>query len=142
MAIAANIFTPHEQRTTTTDGRHLWVGSGIAVLNPPFVGGPGADASPGAWRRDILEFTIGPTWNSIDRVVPAVSLASAENQGESINAGWAVDEVRWVRAGSPGNFRIRLSVRIAVRDTDGVINRVTYQATALGRLVQQPVVAP
>jgi hypothetical protein len=130
---SAFIVTPHELRTAIPGGRHLWVGSGIAVLDPPFVGGPGADASPGAWRRDILEFTIGPTWESIDRVVPAVSLASIENQGQSINAGWAVDEVRWVRVGPPRNSRIRLSVRIAVRDTDGVINRVTYQATALGQ---------
>jgi hypothetical protein len=51
MAIAANIFTPNAQRTSTPDGRHLWVASGIAVLNPPFIGGPGADANPGAWRR-------------------------------------------------------------------------------------------
>jgi hypothetical protein len=134
MAIGANIFTPHAQRTATTDGRTLWVGSGIAVLNPPFVGGPGADANPGAWRRDSLEFTIGPAWNRIDMVVPAISLASAENQGTSINAGWAVDEVRWVRTGTPGNFRITLQARIAVRDTDGVINRVTFHATALGQL--------
>ena len=133
MAIGATVFTPNAQRIATTDGRHLWVGSGVAVLNPPFIGGPGADANPGAWRRDSLEFTIGSAWDSIDMVVPAISPASIENQGTSINAGWAVDEIMWATVRSPGGLRIGLSARITVRDTDGVINRVTFQATALGR---------
>ena len=114
------IETPQEMRTRTPDGRDLAFFSGYAVFD--FRG------SGSAWRLDDIFITFGPTWRRLDGVVPSVALASVANDNTAVDAGWAVDNCRWSTFGS----RILLQSRVGVRDSDGHLYRVVYQATAMG----------
>jgi hypothetical protein len=84
----------------------------------------------GNWIWDYLVIPIGPIWRRLDNVAPAVALAAIANDNEAVNAGWATDGVRW------GNYsgQIYLWVDVALRDVDGWLYRVSYQATAIGYL--------
>ncbi|HEX8082668.1 MAG TPA: hypothetical protein VF529_00150 [Solirubrobacteraceae bacterium] len=81
------------------------------------------------WRRDSLDWEIGPKWNKLDGVAPMAAFGSIANDQNATNAGWAVDEVTWE---GEVNDTIRLRAKLAVRDTDGMILRLTYTATAIG----------
>ncbi|OEU69811.1 MAG: hypothetical protein BA863_04205 [Desulfovibrio sp. S3730MH75] len=116
------IETPQEMRTKTPDGKDMVFLSGYAVFN--FKG------SGSSWKRDDIWIPIGPEWNPLYDVVPVVSLASISNRHHAVNAGWAVDNCRWVTY----NRRILLKCRVAIRDSDGYLQRLAYQATAIGRL--------
>jgi hypothetical protein len=113
----------------------LWVSSGIAVVHRE--GDP--DTSE-RWRYADLLLPIGPVWVGQPLgCSPIISLASIGNQGESMNAGWAVDEIQWTARGvAPGRSQIRVESRLAVRDTDGGLFRVAFHITAYGELVRPP----
>lgn len=117
-----SIATPHELRTSVGGGLSMVVMSGYAVFN---FKGTGSN-----WRHEDIYITFGPTWSQLVDVVPIVSLASVSNRNHAVNAGWAVDNCRWATF----NGRILLQAQLAVRDIDGYIHRVAYQATAIGRL--------
>jgi hypothetical protein len=61
-----------------------------------------------------------------------VSLASIYNKDVANNAGWAVDGAD-VRALAFQDQGLQIEAKIAVRDSDGYLYRVSYQVTALGR---------
>jgi hypothetical protein len=122
--IWANIVSPHETRTRTPDGRDLLFLSGSAEL-PEFYQGTGS-----LWRQDELWILIGPIWRRVDSVSPMVALATISNEGNANNAGWSAWDARW----STHKERILLKATVAVRDGDGYLPRVNYQATALGVL--------
>lgn len=81
------------------------------------------------WRHDTLDWEIGPQWNRIDGVAPMAAFGSIRNDGNAVNAGWAVDQVTWE---GEVNDTVRLRAILAVRDTDGFIQRLTYTATVIG----------
>lgn len=117
-----SIHTPQELRTPLGGGLTMVVLSGYAVFNFKGTGS--------SWRHDDLYIAVGPAWNQLVDAVPVVSLASISNRGHAINAGWAVDNVRWATY----NKRILIQSQLAVRDSDGYIHRVAYQVTAIGKL--------
>ena len=67
-----------------------------------------------------------------------VSLAAVYNAGVANHAGWAVDAAR-VEAVSPSGAlppedHLQIQALLAVRDTDGILYRLSYQVTAVGLL--------
>ena len=116
----AGVATPHELRTKDHYNRDLVFLSGVPVFN--FRG------SGGSWKRDTLYVVAGPRWRRLIDVVPVASLASGSNKNHAVNAGWAVDGVRWTTYGG----RILLKIPVAIRDSDGYLHRVSYQITAIG----------
>ena len=82
----------------------------------------------------------GPIWVNIDECAPVVALAAIYNGGYAVNAGWAVDWTEWTTytwPGEPGPHLL-LDSDIAVSDSDGILLRVSYQATVLGTLRTTP----
>jgi hypothetical protein len=74
--------------------------------------------------------------------------ASIFNRNTAVNAGWAVDtcNTEWDlgEPASSGNLlgSIRLYLNLAVRDTDGILYRISYDFRAVGNLrqVRDPIV--
>ena len=114
--------SPHELRIITGDGRVLVVLSGYAVYN---LHGTGLH-----WHPVTGLMVRGPVWRRLDAVVPIISLASISNDGNAINAGWAVNWCNWTEV----LHRIYLKFGLAVRDSDGYLLRVAYHITAVGIL--------
>jgi len=113
-----------KQILKTKDGqnRDLVFQSGIAVFNERGTGS--------TWHYDDLWILTDVVWTRVSVVQASVSLASISNLGEAINAGWGTDAVSTALY----NNRIMLQVRLAVRDSDGYMHRVSYQVTAMGTL--------
>lgn len=108
------------------DGRAVLVLTGVVLFS--FSGtGP-------SWRRDSIDWEIGPKWTRLDGVAPMAALASISNRGTSVDAGWAVDQVTWE---GEVNDAIRLRAQLAVSDSDGLMHRITYTATAIGEVQPQ-----
>lgn len=128
--IFPGIASKHEIRTKTGDGLDMVISSGYATLGMK-------GASDGTWNRQDLILRVGPQWAAPHATVPVVSLASVMNLGTAHNAGWAVDTVAVtyydVQPGPPG-VQVELRCGLAVRDPDGILYRVTYQVTTIGRL--------
>jgi hypothetical protein len=61
------------------------------------------------------------------------ALASIANDGPANNAGWAVDSVEPFVAGGqlPPDGEFKIVAHLAVRDTDGFLLRIAYQAHIL-----------
>jgi hypothetical protein len=121
---ASSIVNSHELRTHTPDNKDLVFLTGMAVINPGFTG------TGQTWHADQLTITIGPVWQHIDNVAPVAALASISNDQTAVDAGWATDYCTWNNV----NGKIELAVGLAVRDIDGHVLRVAYQATAIGKL--------
>ena len=121
------IDNEHVLSTKTPDGRDLVFISGTAYFA---LRGTGAN-----WVRDDANAFIGPRWRRLDDVAPMAALASWLNLGTAVNAGAAVDNCRWARATQ--DSRILLEVAVAVSDSDGLLYRFAYTATAIGILVAQ-----
>ncbi|TKB05804.1 hypothetical protein [Desulforhopalus sp. IMCC35007] len=119
----SGIATPHELRTRDHYNRDLVFLSGYPVFD--FRG------SGGSWKHDELYVVAGPAWRNLIDVTPVVSLASISNSNHAVNAGWAVDGVRW----ETYNSQILLRIPLAIRDSDGYIHRVAYQITAVGNIL-------
>jgi hypothetical protein len=111
-----------ELSTKTPDGRDLVFLTGTATL---FYGGTGP-----TFIHDDLVFPIGPIWEAVHDVAPMAALASIYNDHVANNAGWATDRCTF----SVANNQIYLHVGLAVSDSDGVLYRVAFQATAIGIL--------
>jgi hypothetical protein len=71
-----------------------------------------------------------PTFQNFRGATATASLASIANDGVANNAGWAVDSVD-VPGFFPPPGELTILVYIAVRDTDGFLLRVMYQANVL-----------
>ena len=86
------------------------------------------------WKHDFVEFELGPVFNPgqvLDTNATA-SLNSIKNDRESQWAGWAVDKTtaRW----DSTERRIKLRADLAVKDTDGFIQRIGFQVNVLARI--------
>jgi hypothetical protein len=105
--------------------------------------------SPGAWLRAKMALTLptegrkwtndaslGSGWTLLIDGSAVAAPASLYNAGESNYAGWAVDGA-WLEVEPPGEFGhtgvLRLAGHVAVRDNDGYLYRIAYQAIVLGR---------
>jgi hypothetical protein len=82
----------------------------------------------------------GPGWTVFRGGTATLSLASIYNAGVSNYAGWAVDaaQVEAVAYTVPevaGPPRLQIQALLAVRDTDGILYRVSYQVIALGNYI-------
>jgi hypothetical protein len=118
---------------------------------------PGPSSS--AWSRGIVRFRVptpGRRWTFIpldgipepdpDAAIPersspftyfydgtvVVSLASIYNKNVANNAGWAVDGADLQALGNEVEG-LQVEAKIAVRDSDGYLYRLSYQVTALGQ---------
>lgn len=105
-------------------------------------------ASESAWSRGSLGARIptpgrrwssisrGPDWTGFRGATAVLSLASIFNAGVANFAGWAVDAAivePIVPIGVPEpDDHLRIQALLAVRDTDGILFRLSYQVTALG----------
>jgi hypothetical protein len=96
----------------------------------------------GDWRRETLEIELDAKWETyvqnLGNVPPPtqlsmVSLASISNDRTAVWAGWAVD--RHQVAFNKLTGKSTLYVEIAVRDSDGALNRVQYTVISRGTLV-------
>jgi hypothetical protein len=124
--------------------------TGTAKVGPlQFVQGKGL--SSGQWSRGYVEIdlpTPGRRWTFIPECgIPdgeythtfycggtvVVSLASIFNKNVANNAGWAVDGADLVPLGYEVDG-LRIEAQLALRDSDGFLYRISYQATALGLL--------
>jgi hypothetical protein len=125
----------------------LSVYTGTALVGGFFHGAaPYTGLSSAAWSRGLLTFhvpTPGRVWQGLPLEGPddpttffmrgavVVSLASIFNEHVANNAGWAVDGAD-VRALALQEQGLVIQAKIAVRDSDGHLYRVSYQVTALG----------
>jgi hypothetical protein len=117
-----SIATPQELRLRDGNGRDLIIVSGYATFN---FKGRGS-----SWIHRDIHIPVGPRWMRLDDVCASVSLASVSNSHHAVNAGFATDNCRWTRH----NGRALLQSRLAVRDSDGYLHRVVYNAALSGRL--------
>jgi hypothetical protein len=131
MTIRAKLTNTHQVTTKAPDGRDLVFLTGTGIAD--FAG------TTSDFIRDSLAIHLspphGPIWSIIDECAPVVALAAVWNGGYAVNAGWAVDWTDWTIYSWPGQgTHLLLTSGIAVSDTDGILVRVSYQATALGTL--------
>ncbi|NEA36925.1 hypothetical protein [Streptomyces sp. SID13031] len=128
MGITVRTVTNGQRLVTKTgDGRDLVVMSGTAHANFKGIGG--------SFERDDFYVNIGPVWRQIDDVASMAALAAWFNKGNAVNAGAAVDRCGWQgEAVGELDERIRLTVKLAVSDSDGWLYRFSYTATAIGIL--------
>lgn len=111
-----------------------------------------------AWSRGIVQVIIptpGRRWTfipleGIPEGTPStffhggtvvVSLASIFNKHVANNAGWAVDGADLQALGHEDEG-LRIEAKIAVRDSDGFLYRLSYQVTALGQGPLRGVIGP
>ena len=82
----------------------------------------------------------GPGWTTFRGGTATVSLASIYNAGTANYAGWAVDAAQIEATSATSEFgdiedHLDLQALLAVRDTDGVLYRVSYKVVVLGNYV-------
>ena len=104
----------------------LFLYTGVAMI---FFQGTGSD-----WLRDSVSFEVGRSFMESEflRAVATASLASIANDHKAVNAGWAVDRVTVSRSASTG--KTMLTINLAVRDSDGYVHRVAYEASVLAKV--------
>ncbi|MBU7028979.1 MAG: hypothetical protein HXS48_18740 [Theionarchaea archaeon] len=107
------------------DTNRLFIYTGTAVFNFRGTGG--------SWKRDSISFEVGRSFTSSQfrKAIATASLASISNDGTAANAGWAVDRVD-VKRSSSGKMRI--TAKLAVRDSDGYLQRMAYEVNVLAHL--------
>ncbi len=123
-----HIENPQEMEVIVSgpgDANRLFIYTGIAVFS---FRGTGS-----RWLRDTLSFQIGRTFTAAQfkKAAATASLASIANNGHAVNAGWAVDRIEARRASSG---RIEVTMNLAVRDSDGFLNRVAYEVNVLAKI--------
>ncbi len=105
-------------------------------------------SSESAWSRGSLVARIptpgrrwssisrGPEWTGFRGATAVLSLASIFNAGVANFAGWAVDAAivePIVPVGVPEpDDHLQIQALLAVRDSDGILYRASYQVTVLG----------
>jgi hypothetical protein len=145
-----NVRTPHVMEVRVDPGLNnnadvLCFYSGVIELSESVVG------TSSNWRRGslIVHFPTGnrkwfrggvqggPGWTLFLDGTAILLLASIMNDNVANNAGWAVDaaivEPTTLIPQVGGEDYLSLQALLAVRDSDGHIQRLAYQVTALGR---------
>jgi hypothetical protein len=114
-------------------GRSLWIWTGTAEL---LFQGTGTD-----WVRDqAMDDLLGLGFDPFDLddfgIAASASLASIQNEGAAVNAGWAVDQIVADRIRRPEDNlgAIRWTANLAVRDVDGYLMRLSFQVFFTGVL--------
>ena len=104
----------------------LFIYTGVAIFEFKGTGG--------TWLRDFIDFELGRVFapGQVRDVLATGALNSIKNDNTAVNAGWAVDRLnaRW----DPTEHRIKLRADLAVRDSDGYMQRMGYQVTVLARI--------
>jgi hypothetical protein len=90
-------------------------------------------------RKWTSDSNRGAGWTLLNKGAAVAAPASFYNGKVANNALWAVDSA-WVEIEPkhPEGFYdeyLQLSGLVAVRDSDGFLHRITYQATVLGRVL-------
>jgi len=129
----------HWVATRTGDDRELFILSGIALINVQGV-------SSAQWRRGQYRLVVNlaqplvtagqdpsQTGLQIEQWTPFVTPYALFNAGQSVNSGFAVDEVFDVAPVGDATNTVVVSGCTAVRDSDAIIYRVGYHLTLLGR---------
>jgi hypothetical protein len=117
--------------------RHLITCTGIVIIDYK---GETSDA----WRRDKLHLSFpipelpAGQWLNLDYWAPFLTINAIFNQDQSINAGWAVDEVGLEVPQNRTIPALSIVADIAVRDSDGWLYRVGYNVTVSGQFVSAP----
>lgn len=112
------------------------------------------------WSRGQLQFNVptpGRRWTFIpSEGIPAsapsdlifyhdgtvvASLAAIFNRNAANNAGWAVDGTDLYPLGNQ-DIGLRVEAKLAIRDSDGYLHRISYQVTALGQSATGRLVPP
>lgn len=139
---------PHHTHFTSADGHHVWHFSGIAILDPALKG------TGRSWQHEdiyiLLTATDVPAGKKVrlKHWAPHVALNVVYNDHSSQWAGWAVDSFFIGTIGTPseppGPFSTRpiefddsftVGARVAVRDVDGWLPRVSYSVDLVGAFV-------
>ena len=123
--------------TKTGDDLDLVISTGYALF--------GMRGASGSWNRQDLVFRVGPRWAAVRDTVVVVSPSSMYNKNAAVNAGWAVDRVGVTYYGQfpgPPGVQVNLKCGLAVSDSDGILYRVNYHVTTIGRLADQLVLPP
>jgi len=111
----------------------------------------GQKGASGNWLRGNLRFPVqtfgrkwyaelfqGPGWTLFHDGSVTLSLAAIFNKNVANNAGWAVDAaIARIHVPHPSQGKPHLVVEalLAVSDNDGILYRLAYQVTALGRTI-------
>lgn len=117
----------------TGDGLDMVVSTGYALF--------GMKGLTGAWNRQDLVFQVGPWWAAVRGTTMVVSPSSMFNLNVANDAGWAVDRVNltyFSRTPGPAGVQVQLRCGLAVCDSDGILYRVNYHVTTIGRLASEP----
>jgi hypothetical protein len=118
---------------TTGDGLDMVISTGYALFS--------MKGLSGAWNRQDLVFQVGPWWDAVQGTTVVVSPSSMFNKAVANDAGWAVDRVVQTYFGQipgPAGVRVQLRCGLAVSDSDGILYRVNYHVTTIGRLALEP----
>jgi hypothetical protein len=140
---------------TIADQRWIFQMNGVAVVNvqgktnvdwfrDQLLISPnlGAALTPALGRYSIPPVTGATPWMQVESSIPFATLSSIFDQHEAIDMGFAVD--RWqmqtrpgTEAGTGRTLQSLLSgmiVDVAVRDSDAVLHRVSYNITVQGKM--------
>jgi hypothetical protein len=117
----------------TGDGLDMVISTGYALFS--------LKGLSGAWNRQDLVFLVGPRWGAVQGTTVVVSPSSMFNINVANDAGWAVDRVDvkyYSETPGPPGVRVLLRCGLAVSDSDGILYRVNYHVTTIGRLASEP----
>jgi len=132
--INADGFESQRQLAAKTgDGLDMVISTGYALF--------GMKGLSGAWNRQDLVFRVGPWWGAVQGTTVVVSPSSMFNKDVANYAGWAVDRVGltyFAQIPGPPGVRVQLRCGLAVSDSDGILYRVNYHVTTIGRLASEP----
>lgn len=113
-----------EVQVTEADGlKFLTIYCGVATFS--FIG------ESTNWKRDRLEFYLPKRLSSDEfhRAIASAAPASLSNDDHAVWAGWAVDRVG--ADYDDDEQKVKLWADIAIRDRDGHLDRISFQAYIL-----------
>jgi hypothetical protein len=132
-----DVISADELQTRTGDNRDLFFYSGVITHSFSHPG----PAPGGAWARQDVRFRLAHWWEPSVEVAAIFSPASFQDDNVATNAGWAVDGYRRSNFPAPTGappIQIELTARVAVRDVDASILRISFFVTAVGQVRPWP----
>ena len=137
MAFAHHLQNPFHIRTIVGESekgelRVSYTLSGVVICNVPLQGPKsGWSHEKGIFAVPLPELQPNHALQ-LEGWAPFVTLSSISNDRTATNAGWAVDEFGIESPASPIRKSVNVSIKIAVRDIDGFINRLAYHIHLIG----------
>lgn len=126
-----SINSEHFLRLELGGGMVAYTLTGVVVGDPMM--GTGSD-----WSRGRLEFRVPVRSLGNGKALrlrhwaPFVALSSISNDHTATFAGWAVDGFGLVSPQSLIRTSVAVFCDVAIRDSDGFINRLSYNITLMG----------